>query len=244
MHRAIILVSIIAFALLPLHALAHHGKEYLITSTYKTPERGSFFGVWSSSYVKSEHEEGEMVLEPGLLYGLTNRWSLELHTHHGISSDNFRTESIGLETLLRLFGPGEIQHHANFHEKEHPLSLALLFEYEKGLGDEHDAAEGRVIVGREFRSFLVVANLIAGKILEEDEDFHYLYAIGIKKTLSSAFAVGLELDGGFQRGEGFSLTPGLYGAIAQGLDFRLGPTIGFGDRAEEYQLRATILFEL
>lgn len=47
--------------------------------------------------------------------------------------------------------------------------------------------------------------LIAGKILEEDEDFHYLYAIGIKKTLSSAFAVGLELDGGFQREEGVQL---------------------------------------
>ena len=48
----------------------------------------------------------------------------------------------------------------------------------------------------------------------------------------------------FKGKRGFNLTPGLYGAIAQGLDFRLGPTIGFGDRAEEYQLRATILFEL
>ncbi|MFQ5798027.1 MAG: hypothetical protein ACE5H0_04940 [Bacteroidota bacterium] len=246
MHSATVLVSVVVFALLPVHALAHHGKEYLITSTYKTPERGSFFFLWSSQYTSSRNYEREFEFEPGLLYGLTNRWSLEVHTHHALSTLDFEMESIALETRVRLFGPDD-SHGEEFedsHRGRDPFSVAVLLEYEKGFGEELDALEGRVIVGRQFRSISLVANVIGERNLEEGEKVHYRYTIGVKKNLSSAFGFGLELDGGLHKGNGFSLTPGLYGVITSGFDYRLGPSFGFGGRSEEFELRATLLFEL
>lgn len=244
MHRVILLLLIVVFTLLPQRAVAHHGKEFLITSTYKTPGSGSLFALWSSQYANSPHPEGEFEFEPGLLYGLTNRWSLEVHTHHVHSAHHFQTESAALETHIRLFGPDEFQRHDSSHGERNPFSLAVLFEYKKGFGEKHDAFESRVIVGRELQSVSFVANVIGERTLEEGEGVHYRYALGVKKSLSSTIGLGLEFDGGLHRGDGVSVTPGLYGTIAHGLDFRLGPTIGFGGRADEFQLRATILYQL
>ena len=244
MRRAAIFVSILGIMLVPLHTFAHHGKEYLVTATYKTPERGSLFALWSSEYVDGGHHDGdELEIEPGLLYGLTDRWSIELHTHHAFTSDDLATESVALETRLRLFGPGEIHDDASSPGKSAPFSLGALFEFEKGHGDEHDALGGRVIIGKEMHSFSVVVNLIGEKVVGEDTDVEYLYAIGLRKSLSSAIGVGLEFDGGFQEKDGFSLTPGLYGTITRGFDFRIGPSIGFGDRSDERRLRATFLYQ-
>ncbi|MEE9288720.1 MAG: hypothetical protein V3U69_03925 [Bacteroidota bacterium] len=65
----------------------------------------------------------------------------------------------------------------------------------------------------------------------------------IKLSKRAAIGVGLEFDGGFQQEDGLSLTPGLYGTITLGFDFRIGPSIGFGDRSDERRLRATLLFQ-
>lgn len=46
-------LSIIVLLFLPIDALAHHGKEFLVSSTYKTPEKGRFFALISTDYLKS-----------------------------------------------------------------------------------------------------------------------------------------------------------------------------------------------
>ncbi len=79
--------------------------------------------------------------------------------------------------------------------------------------------------------------------MREEKDFEYSYAVGLKKSLSSVIGVGIEFDGGFQNRHGFSLTPGLYGTIWNGFDFRVGPLIGLGQCAEDLQLHGTFLLE-
>jgi len=44
--------------------------------------------------------------------------------------------------------------------------------------------------------------------------------------------------------EGYGLTPGIYATIMPGLDLRVGPSIGLGNRPEDFKLRGTLLFEL
>jgi len=244
MNRTALFLLFVASSLFPLRAFAHHGRDFLVTSSFKTADRGSLFALWSSHYINSSHHDREYEFEPGLLYGITDRWSLELHTHHGLSSGDFHTESVALETALRLFGPGEVDGNEPVPEGKAPYSLAILFEFEKGVGDEHDRYEGRIIVGKDFDNVSLMANLIGEKALAEGERLQYQFALGLKKNLTPTLGLGVEFDGGIEKEEGYGLTPGIYATIMPGLDLRVGPSIGLGNRPEDFKLRGTLLFEL
>ena len=91
--------------LLPAAALAHHGRDFLVTSSYKTPERGDFFAVLSSDYLRFNHEGvSGYEISPAILYGITDNWSVEFHSHHGIADGTVVLEAVAVESMIRLIG--------------------------------------------------------------------------------------------------------------------------------------------
>lgn len=242
--------SLLGFlVLIPVDSFAHHGKEFLVASTCKTPPKGSFFALLSSEYVRSGHHSGRFEFEPGVLYGMTNWWSVELHSHNGLSEGDFHVESIALETRFRFLGSGDVHVHddkeAFHHEASSPFSLAALLEYEKGLRGLHDAFEGRFIVGRDFRPISLVANIIFQKNSDEEgRRFKFRYAVGVKNSFNETIGMGIELDGGTQHETGVRLTPGIYTTLTKDLDLRVGVSFGLGDTGDEgLSLRGTLLYE-
>lgn len=232
-----------AILLLPLTAFGHHGKEFLVTSTYKTPDKGKSFLLLSFDYIQANHHGRGFELEPGVLYSIFDQWSAEIHTHHGLFNREFSFESIGVETQYRFFGAGDVQnedHHQ--HDNSSPFSMAALLEFTKGVGASPDGLEGRLIIGKDIHSFSLVLNLIGEKIFERETGFEVRYALGMKYNLIPSVAVGIELDERLNHSTHPRMTPGLYGSLFRAIDFRVGASFPISSHSEGFSARTILIY--
>jgi hypothetical protein len=227
--------------LLPFTVFAHHGKEFLVTSTYKTPDKGKFFFLLSSDYIQASHSGEGFEFEPAGLYGITNKLSAEIHTHYGLFNKKFSFESIGFETRYRFFGSGEIKNKSEDHQHNNsfPFSLAGLIEFEKGIGEHHNTLEGRLIFGKDIHNFSLVLNIIGSKIFGENGKFNTQYAIGMKYDFTSNFSMGVEFEGDTFRPQ---ITPGIYSSLFSNLDFRVGASFPTDSHSGEFLVRGVLIY--
>ena len=226
----------------------HHGKEFLVNSTFKTPAQGKLFALFSSDYSRAGHHGAGWEFSPGLLYGLTDRWSAEFHLHHILVDGDSHMESLGFETRFRILGPGDVHPESGEHHHDEadapPLSLAALLEYSKGLGAS-DNIEARVIAGRDLGPLSLVVNLIAERRMEAGEHVEFGYAAGVKANLTTFLAAGLEFDSRAGHDRASRLTPGLYASLSHAIDVRFGATINVGDtRNNGPSWRTTLIYAL
>ncbi|MEE9189816.1 MAG: hypothetical protein V3U16_03500 [Candidatus Neomarinimicrobiota bacterium] len=228
---------------------AHHGKDYFVATSYSTPHKGDFLALLSFDYDSraSHHHESEnhlaaendgFSLEPGFLYGLSDKWSLELHTHNLIADGALHTESFALESLIRIFD--EKNDHTHFSP---PFSIAVLLEYGFGFEETPDDLELQLIMGKDLRLFSLVANLIAQKMMENNEQFQYKVALGINPYLPGSISGTLEFDMGFGENSEIYLTPGIRFSPSAKLDFRIGTSINLHADNSDFIMRSMIIYE-
>jgi len=231
---------------------AHHGKDYFVTTSYDTPHKGELIAILSIDNVNgdSHHKETEnhsasennnFSLEPGFLYGLSDNWTIELHSHNIMADGVLNTASIALESLVRIID--EKNDHNQSTRLKLPFSLAMLFEFGIGLDETPNDLELRLIVGRDLHLFSFVVNLIAQNTLNDNEHVQYKLALGVNPHLSGNIGGTLEFDMGLDEDSKMNITPGINYSPLKNFDFRLGTSIGLNADNTSLNIRSMIIYK-
>lgn len=233
-------------SIIPRTAFAHHGKDFLVTSSYRTAEKGESFLLFSGEYVRTDQNGRGFEFEPGVSYGLTDRWSAEIHTHHELFDREFSSEAIGLETVYRWISPAEAIHSEAESEDNHSsgFSLATLFEFKKGINHAPDGMEVRLIGGSDLHPFSVVANLIGEKLFESNSEFEFRTAFGVKYEFLPRLSLGIETDSKLNHSFSSQITPGIYASLSPRFDLRAGASFPTDSQAESSSIHTTLIYSL
>lgn len=227
---ALAVTTFLAFAN-PAHG--HHGRDFLLTQTAELPHAGQLFLLSRQDGV-DEGDEEEIEFEPTLLYGVTNRFALEVHSH--VAREG--SESFEYESTSPALHVGLTSHDASW-------GLAASAEYEiSSLGDHEDRAEARLIASRNFGSSLLAFNVIAEEEQEAEADVEWGWVVGYRRTASAAWSWGLEASGGF---ESDTEREGLVGLFFEPNDrwtLLLGAGTALGDDGPDVSIRTSLVWRV
>ncbi len=227
-------------------SFAHHGKDYFISKSFHVPLQGEWVGLFSADYVRTGSHLNETIrsyeFEPGILYGITNRWSIELHSHIDKEiGGKWVYESTGLEQRFQITQPSE-------EESAIPIDIAGALEFEKGNGEHGvDNIQGGLIFSRDGISGLynLTVNFLLRKELRSGSDLEFRYAVGAKKDFSFNVGAGIELNGTLTKSGELAqqITPGIYFNTDFGMRVKLGASIGLGESRGDYAIRTSIVYD-
>jgi hypothetical protein len=228
---------------------AHHGKEFIVNASFKTPGKGKLFALFSADHGNREHQSGGITFSPGLLYGLTERWSTEVHLHSTLAERTLHTEAVGIETRMQILGAEHHQQERDDHnhlENKPGFSLATSLEYSRRIDGSENSLEARFIAGTDLGPLSVVLNMITERNLNDGEGWRLLYAAGLKLNVTATVGAGLEFSSGMEHDrEHAQLTPGIYTAFSDAIDFRLGISLALGRGISNNSgWRATLIYAL
>lgn len=245
LHKIISVSLLLLFSTLR----AHHGKDFLVTASCVTPHKGLVCAHLSSNfYQASEHQPGYSAFSPGIIYGITDDWTTEFHSHIIHMAGITNLESFAIETRYRFLSERTENHH---HEQtEYPFSLGALFEYEKQIHGTDDEYEGRLIASKAFGPVELVGNLVAANVSYENHarsqvhsDFELRYAFGIRSLLTQGFGATLELANSNSHLQGTQLTAGLNVDITKHIDLNIGTSFGLRHNgAELSEIHSMIMY--
>lgn len=237
MKSVIFISSVYAMLLLVTSssAHAHHGKDFFTTASLQLPRQSQWFGILSSDYVRSPVS---VSLEPGILYGITNYWSIETHAHLEEFNVSPSLASIGLEQRFMLWDNTKA---GKDESKEFPIAIGVLLEFEKGLGHHHDGVELRGLFTYVEKDIAASVNLIGVKEFHA-EPLTAGYAIGVRRNVLEFLAIGLEARGRFDDVEKTILTPNVFLEFSHALNLLVGSSISLAPQSENPLLRATVLY--
>ncbi len=186
MKRVLAVISLLQYVLV-VNVYAHHGKNFLVTGSFEIPRAGSWHALFAADF-RNRFGTQAYEIEPGVLYGINNRLDVELHAH-GISDDGaFHAEAIAVESRFSLFGQSSGSDR-EIEEEHGRVGVTLLLEFEKGLNDQPDAYEVRMIVGAERGDYQLAGNLIWQQALRSTlMKYDMLLASGERSSAVSASA--------------------------------------------------------
>jgi hypothetical protein len=231
------LALFILLSIIPTIVNAHHGKDFFATASLQLPHQGQWFGILSSDYMRNP---ASLSLEPGVLYGVMNYWSVEAHAH----LDDFNTEphfsSIGLEQRFSLWDNTKVK---NDTASGLPIALGILVEFEKGIGHHHDGVELRGLFTYMGEHLSASVNLIGVKELHEEPP-SFGYALGLRHTLMEFLAIGIETRGTFDGLDKSVITPNVFIEVSHSLNLLVGSSLSFSPQSQNPVLQATLLYAL
>ncbi len=227
-------------------SFAHHGKDYFISKSYHVPLQGEWVGLFSADYLRMGSHLDQTVraleFEPGILYGITNRWSIELHSHIDKEiGGEWVYESTGLEQRFQITQASE-------EESAIPIDIAGALEFEKGNGTHGvNNIQGGLIFSRDDITHLynLTVNVLLRKELRSGSDLEFRYAVGAKKDFSFNVGAGIELNGALTKSGEIAqqITPGIYFNTDFGMRIKLGASVGLGDSHGDYAVRTSIVYD-
>jgi hypothetical protein len=227
----VLCVSVLAFVAAPRPVMAHHGKSFLLVESDEVPHPGQFF-LFTDFALAHHEDEDEIELSPGLLFGVSHRVALEVHTHfHKHEGESLEYESVAPGLKLSLTDP----------ESEEPLKLGLAAEYEIARGEEANRFEGRLIAAYRTRDANLTVNLIGEKSSEEGSELEWGYAAGFRPWPERQVGVGVEAAGTLSGESAHELLAGVY-FTGEHLTLRLGVGKGFGE-GPEWTARAGVVIQ-
>jgi hypothetical protein len=193
-------------------ASAHHGLDFLLVQTAHLPEKGAGYVVTRFDAISSDEDEVEF--EPAILYGATDRFAVELHSHYEKpDGEPSRYESIAPAVHFRVT------------PMRQPFTVGISAEYEiANASDDDDVVSVAGIVGYEMAMFNVVGNLIYEKPTGSSGEWGY--AAGIRHTFGEKHGLGLELMGSLESEGSSEAMVGYYGELSERITLNAG--IGTG----------------
>ncbi len=241
MKRVLAVISLLQYVLV-VNVYAHHDKNFLVTGSFEIPRAGSWHALFAADF-RNRFGTQAYEIEPGVLYGINNRLDVELHAH-GVSDDGaFHAEAIAVESRFSLFGQSSGSDR-EIEEEHGRVGVTLLLEFEKGLNDQPDAYEVRMIVGAERGDYQLAGNLIWQQALDEERSHEIRYALGIRRTLTGSLGIGVELDGGFDKLSAARFTPGVFVSAGGQLDLKLGASLRMNSLLDDPIIRLALVYGL
>ena len=182
-------------------ASAHHGKDFLLTATDDMPLRGHVYALLSvDDTIESNSGHRSIEITPGVLFAVTDRFSLEPHVHIARDEEgsHYRYGASAVEARYAVGYVGRSQWH-----------WAGSLEYENPRAD-HDNLEARLILVRNFPRSLVAFNLVADRDIESGGRTPFSLIAGVLRPLTPTNNLGFEIDAPFPLADGVELLPGIY----------------------------------
>jgi hypothetical protein len=214
------LAAVVGFGLTGLTpAFAHHGKDFLLAATDDMPLRGHLYALLSvDDSIEREGGARSIEITPGILFAVTDRFSLEPHFHvaREEDSDGYRYSAAAVEARYRAGYLGHSQ-----------WRWGGTLEYEHPRGDEHDNLAGRLMLIRNFSRSLVAINLVAERDIEAGGRTPVSVIAGVMRPLSATDNLGLEVAAPFPFADGVEVLPGIYHQFG-GATGRISLKVGVG----------------
>jgi hypothetical protein len=183
-------------------AVAHHGKDFLLTATDDMPKRGHLYALLSvdDAFERGEGRRG-VEITPGVLFAVSDRFSLEPHGHFAREEDghDYDYEATAIEARYRAGYVGRS-----------PWRWGGVLEYEHPRGEEHNNLEGRLMFVRQSPQHLFAVNLVVNWDLEAGGRTPFAVIAGGLRPLSPTDNLGLEVEVPFPVADGVEVLPGLY----------------------------------
>ena len=214
-------------------ALAHHGRDFLLAQSASLPHSGELYFLPRADYI-DRGEEDETEVEPSLLYGFTPRFAGELHVHVAREgNEDFEVES----TAPAL--------HFRFTDPKSPWGLGLSLEYEFSHHSEHpDVAEAALILSRDGAGTKLAFNILAEEEQESGSEVEWAYSFAVRRPVTSAFDLGVELLGDLEEpGDGEALL-GIYLEPGSHITLNLGVGTGYGNAEIDLTVRVAMVFRI
>jgi len=210
-------------------ALAHHGKDFLLTQTAILPDPGAVYGIARQDYIDAG--EDELELEPALNAGVTDWLALELHGHVAKPDhESWNHESTAAEVDLRFTPRGSA------------LALGASLEYAVSAdNEENDVLGATAIVGYDAGAWQYALNLLMEDEMDADHT-RWGYAAGARYSVRHHHALGLELMHAPDSEEGGTeLLAGYYFESHGPLGLNLGVGTGIDD-GPDWTLRTALIW--
>lgn len=222
----------LVLTLLAAPAVAHHGRDFLLTQSAHLPKRGEIYANARQDYVDDGHEK-EWEFEPAVIAAVADWMTLELHSHIEIPSG----ESAEYESTAAM---GQFR----FTPRESVLALGASLEYELARhGDAKDVWAFSGIASYESTGWIIGLNLRVERETSGAADTEWGYAAGARRALSAKLAAGLEISGSLEAGRQGELLLGVYAEPTSWLTMNVGLGTGFNDGAD-VSFRSAIIFKL
>jgi len=251
--------STLALAATLTTAAAHHGRDFLLVQDYHVP--APFTGILYGNFdFSSQNGPDEWAFEPGIQYGIGNRFSLGLSADFADEGDDWHYRSISPQVQFQLTDPA-----ANI-----PIRFAVVAGYqfadEEGEEEEHHedarvsprhegedheeevhAAHGhggihqhgsdgffaRLIMETDLtKKDKLVLNVIC--VSPDDGETAFGYAAGIRHSFNHDFAAGIEAIGDFDNDGWHEVLAAGYFSPVEGLTLKLGVGAGLTGESPEF----------
>jgi len=194
------IIAGLIFLLPPAPASAHHGKDFLLTATDDMPLKGHLYALLSVDDTIERGGGRGVEITPGVLFAVTNRFSLEPHVHvaRDEEGNDYRYGATAVEGRYAVGYIGRTQ-----------WRWGVSLEYENPR-EENDNLAGRLLLVRNYTRSLVALNLVASRDLQEGGRTPFSVILGMLRPLSPTNNVGLEIEAPFPLADGVELLPGIY----------------------------------
>ena len=214
-------------AVSPAPVQAHHGLDFLIVQTAHLPDRGTAFALTRFNYIAGARDETE--IEPALLYGATDRVTLETHGHYAKEDG----KSGQFEVIAAVV-------HFQLTPLYQPLAAGMSLEYAAARESNHeDAAEISGAISYETERWLLAANFLYHK--ESGTSSETGYAAGARYNLSLQHGFGAEVRGSLESDGSSELLLGYYGNVTETFSINIG--IGTGvDGGPDWTARSAFIW--
>lgn len=225
------LLGLLALATCPLYA--HHGRDFLLADSANLPHTGDLYVIAQQSYIDAG-DDYEIEVEPAVFFGLTQRISLELHSH--VAQEN------GEDWTYESTAPAL---HLRLNPLDSSWAFGASFEYELSNVDElADVAEGRLILSRDARKDKCAFNVIAEREQESGADLEWSYAAAYRRLVNLSLALGVELRGDVEHpGDGEALL-GIYVDRGRWWTLNMGIGTGYGDQELDLTARTSLVIRV
>ena len=165
------------------------------------PLRGHLYTLLSvDDTIETDSGHRSIEITPGVLFAVTNRFSLEPHVHIARDEEgsHYRYGASAVEARYAAGYIGRSQ-----------WRWGLSLEYENPR-DEHDNIETRLLLVRNYARSLVALNLVADRDIEAGGRIPFSVILGMLRPLSPTNNLGLEVQAPFPLADGVEVLPGIY----------------------------------
>jgi hypothetical protein len=245
MKRVVLIsLAVLSCVCLASSAYPHHAMEYIEIESYDTAKHGEFVSHFHYDYMvddannpKADHWE----FTPGIAYGLTHRLMCDVHTHfakfgedHVVADKRADYAVTGTSPFMEAAAISVQYRLTENRPVDFGLSGTIEIPFSRAkdlLGSENNVYQGLLIVSRGFGTHANVCVNISYE--QEGDENSAAWAFGLKNPISAdphGIAAGVEAMGNFE-GTSWSILPGVYAPIGDGIVFKTG--LQFGQEEDE-----------
>ena len=226
-------------------SFAHHAKEFLRTESYAQAPKGGLVFFSGFDYFKPSYDDSgldEWEYTPTLLYGISDRLMLGVHTHllH-IQNESAFFEAFAFGLQYQITEPNAWLIDVGLN-----VEYEIPFQKSRDLIDGKQIVAGTLILSKELPGDInVTSNIHYAKEVKHGDDDELNISLAGKGYIVPSWdwmEAGLELLGTVEDNPSFVIVPGVYMSLSEDVVFKTGASFGLNDHSEDLALHFVLAY--